>query len=139
MSTADPTALAALHARCFTVPRPFTAAEFDGLLAAPECFLCTRAHGFALGREIAGEAELLTLAVSPEHQGRGIGADLVRAFLAEARLRGAETAFIEVDARNARAISLYGREGFITRGRRRGYYRHKDGPSDALIMGRETA
>lgn len=132
-----PEALAALHARCFTVPRPFTAPEFKSLLAVPTCFLCAVPQGFALGRAIAGEAELLTIAVDPDVQGQGIGATLVQMFLTEAKAKGAATAFLEVDARNARAIRLYSRAGFTSQGRRKDYYRHPDGPSDALVMRRE--
>lgn len=127
--------LAALHGRAFTVPRPWSAAEFAGLLDSPLCFLVSVPGGFALGRVVAGEAELLTIAVEPEQQGQGIGRGLMAAFLAEARARGAEHVFLEVAADNARARALYAGAGFVETGRRRGYY---DGV-DAVVMVRQGA
>ena len=38
--------------------------------------------GYCVGLKVADEAELGNLAVAPEHRGRGIGAALLRAFLA---------------------------------------------------------
>ena len=132
-----PDAMAALHARCFTTPRPWSAAEFAALLADPLCFALTEADGVLLGRAVAGEAELLTLAVAPEARRQGIAARLLAGFLAEAEARQAETAFLEVAADNAPAIALYERGGFAAAGRRRAYYRRPDGAGlDALVMTR---
>ena len=81
-----PEDLAALHARCFTIPRPWSAAEFAGFLADPLAFLLVEGDaGFLLGRAVAGEAELLTLAVAPEARRRGLGQRLVGRFLYQAR------------------------------------------------------
>lgn len=136
----DAAALAALHARCFVVPRPWTAREFSAFLADPAVFLSGDGTGFALGRVAGGEAELLTLAVAPEIRGRGVGAGLVTGFLEGATRRGAETAFLEVAADNAAALVLYGRAGFVMAGRRSEYYRRADGTGvDALIMRHELA
>lgn len=130
-----PEALAALHAACFTVPRPWTVAEFAELLARADTFLLQEPAGFLLGRALAGEAELLTLAVASEARRQGTGARLVAQFLAEAAARGADSAFLEVAEDNMAARALYARAGFAPAGRRRGYYRHKDGTTtDALVM-----
>ena len=123
-----------LHGRAFTVPRPWTAAEFAGLLGSPLCFVVLSEGGFALGRVVAGEAELLTIAVEPDRQGQGIGRRLMDLFLQEARQRGAEDLFLEVAADNGRAKALYARAGFVETGRRRGYY---DGV-DAVVMSQRT-
>lgn len=133
-----PAALAALHGRAFTMPRPWTGAEFAGWLADPLAFLLEEGDaGFLLGRAVAGEAELLTLAVAPEARGRGLGLKLVSRFLYQARLRGAETTFLEVAEDNAPARAVYARAGFTPSGRRTGYYRKPDGtPVDALILHR---
>lgn len=126
-----PADLAALHARCFNVPRPWSAAEFDDLIQAPGCFLLLRPQGFLLGRAIAGEAELMTLAVAPEARRQGFGRALVDAFAAASRDRDADQAFLEVAADNAPAIALYQAAGWVTAGLRRRYY----GPStDAMVM-----
>ena len=133
-----PEALAALHRRCFTSPPPWSEADFAGFLADPLAFLLVEGDaGFLLGRAVAGEAELLTLAVAPEARRRGLGRKLVARFLYQARLRGAEQAFLEVSATNPAAIRLYESTGFLRSGLRRGYYPAPDGPRiDALILTR---
>lgn len=136
-----PPDLARLHARCFLTPRPWGEAEFTAFLSDPLAFLLVEGDaGFLVARAVAGEAELLTLAVAPEARGRGLGARLVGRFLYQARLRGAERAFLEVATDNAPALALYRRAGFATSGRRRGYYHAPDGSAvDALVMTRNLA
>lgn len=133
-----PAALAALHARSFVTPRPWTEAEIARLLADPLVFLLVEGDaGFLMGRAVAGEAELLTLAVAPEARRRGLGRKLVSRFLYQARLRGAESAFLEVSEENAAARALYARAGFAEVGRRRGYYRDPHGRAvDAVVLRR---
>ena len=132
--------LAELHRLVFRVPRPFTETEFADFLADPNCFFCTVAPGFVLGRVIADEAEMLTLAVDPTARRQGLGTALVDSFQQEAQRRGATRLFLEVDASNHAAIALYRRAGFETMGTRRAYYRHPGGAtSDALVMGLETS
>lgn len=132
--------LAALHGRCFTTPRPWAAAEIAGLLQDPLCFLRvdgqeTDPKGFLIGRAVAGEAELLTVAVAPEARRAGIGQRLLAGFEAESRARHAETAFLEVAADNMAAQALYTGWGFAVTGRRKAYYHRPDGSTlDALVM-----
>lgn len=131
--------MARLHGLSFVVPRPWSEAEIAGLLASPLCFVLTRDQGFLIGRVVAGEAEVLTLAVDPAARRRGVAAGLVAGFLAEARARGAEVAFLEVAADNAAARELYAAAGFAEAGRRRGYYHGTDGRAvDALILSRRV-
>ena len=137
MSGADPqtiATLAALHARCFTdAPPPWSAAALAAALEAPGSVLLAPApdRAFLLGRVIAGEAELLTLAVAPEARRQGLAADLCRAFAATARAAGAGVAFLEVAATNHAARALYSGEGWVEAGLRRGYY----GPGvDGVVM-----
>lgn len=136
-----PEDLAVLHARCFTAPPPWSATDFADLLDDPLAFLLVEGDaGFLLGRTVAGEAELLTLAVAPEARRRGLARALVSRFLYQARLRGAEQAFLEVAADNVPAIALYESVGFSPAGLRRGYYRRPDGQrSDALVLARDLA
>lgn len=132
-----PAALADLHARAFTVPRPWTAAEIADLLAGPHVFVLEHdaGQGFVIGRAVAGEAEVLTIAVVPEARRRGIGKALMARFLAEAGARAADVAHLEVAADNAAAITLYTRAGFAATGRRRRYFLAPDGQRiDALTM-----
>ena len=88
----------------------------------------------ALIRAIAGEAELLTIAVPLARRGEGLGRRLVEAGLDLARRAGAEQMFLEVSNRNAPAEALYRKCGFTDAGFRKGYY--KDG-SDALVLARK--
>lgn len=130
-----PAAMATLHASAFTTPRPWSEAEIAGLLASPLVFALTEAGGFLLGRVVAGEAELLTVAVAPDQRRAGLGRRLVTAFLAEAARRGAESVFLEVAEPNAPARALYAASGFQPAGRRRAYYQRPDGGAeDALIL-----
>ena len=136
-----PDARAALHARSFQTPPPWSAADFAGLAADPLTFLLVEGDaGFLLGRAVAGEAELLTLAVAPEARRRGMGRKLVARFLYQARLRGADRAFLEVSARNPAAIALYESAGFERTGLRRNYYLAPGGERiDALVLARGLA
>ena len=86
----------------------------------------------ALGviRSLAGEAELLTLAVDRSHRRKGIGALMVRELCRAARDAGATQMFLEVAADNHAAIKLYQGANFATVGQRRAYY----AGTDALVM-----
>lgn len=129
--------MAALHAACFVTPRPWSVADIDGILASPFAFLLTEPDGFLIGRVVAGEAELLTLAVASAARQRGVGGRLVDEFLAEARLRCGESAFLEVLASNLAAQRLYARKGFVQTGKRKGYYHAPGGERlDALVLAR---
>lgn len=134
MSAADPCALARLHAQCFTTPPPWSVAAFDAQIAAPHSILVTTDAGFALGQALAGEAELLTMAVAPARRRRGHGRDLLDAFMRAARARAARTVFLEVAVDNAAARALYEGAGFVGIGRREGYYRTPDGQALAALV-----
>lgn len=94
--------------------------------------------GFSLVRAVAGESELLLLAVSPEWRGRGVGTALVDGFIAHGRAVGAHHLHLEVRDGNS-AVGLYRRAGFRIVGRRSKYYRGLDGQQfDALTMALES-
>ncbi|MDF1872722.1 GNAT family N-acetyltransferase [Vannielia sp.] len=129
--------LARLHARCFTSPRPWTAEEIASLLTGSTVFLIGDGEGFAMGQAVAGEAELLTIAIPPEARRQGRGAALLEAFHREAFARGATQAILEVSAENADARALYAAAGYTQTGCRPGYYRALDGSRlDALVLAR---
>lgn len=130
-----PDALAALHASAFLRQRPWSAGEFASLLASPHVFLVTVPHAFALGRTVADECELLTIATDPAHQRTGLGAACLRAFEMAAAGRGATECFLEVDSENTAALALYHRAGFVPTGRRAHYYSLPNGMrADAILM-----
>ncbi len=130
-----PAALARLHALCFTFPRPWSETEFASLLGGTGAFMVSDPQGFALGRAIAGEAELLTIAVAPCARRQGLGRRLLDRFVAEARQLGCSTVFLEVATDNAVALTLYRAAGFAECGRRAGYYTGPDKrKTDALVL-----
>jgi len=132
-----PAQAALIHASAFSQhPRPWSEAEIRDLLGSYGCFLLSREGAFLLGRVIADEAELLTLAVAPERRRRGIGASLLQEFQQAAAQRQACRAFLEVAADNAPALALYQAHGWTQSGQRRDYY----APGcDGLVLSRELA
>ncbi|KRE80333.1 ribosomal protein S18-alanine N-acetyltransferase [Arthrobacter sp. Soil763] len=76
-------------------------------------------------------ADVQTIAVVPEEEGRGIGSALLTELIRESRRRHAADVLLEVRADNPRAQQLYRRFGFEQIHVRPRYYR--DGV-DALIM-----
>ncbi|GGO54694.1 ribosomal-protein-alanine N-acetyltransferase [Roseovarius pacificus] len=131
-----PEALAGLHGRAFAGQgRAWSAGEFAGLLDSPLVFAVGDARGFALGRVIAGEAELLTIATAPEARRQGVGRGTLALFEAEAVARGAGTVFLEVAEDNTAARGLYAVTGYEQAARREGYYPRANGSAaDALIL-----
>lgn len=136
----DPATLAAIHRASFRNPRPWSADEITAILSGTGTFHLSEPQGFLIGRAIADEAELLTLAVAPGGRRQGTGTRLLEAFLKESARLGAVSAYLEVAADNAPALALYGQNGFTEAGRRRGYYRDAPGEAvDAIVMNRLIA
>jgi ribosomal-protein-alanine acetyltransferase len=86
--------------------------------------------GFLIGRELAGEAEILNLAVLAVNRRRGEGAALLKASMDELRVRHVSRVFLEVRESNAAGTAFYEKHGFSKTGRRAGYYRN---PEEAAI------
>lgn len=132
----DAAALVVLEAKSFGA-RSWGAKSIRESLSIPNVGVLVAASGerapcgFAIWRDLKGEAEILSLGVSPDVQRAGAGASLVAAIVVAARDAGASRIFLEVDAGNAPAIALYEKSGFVASGRRKGYYR--DG-ADAVLM-----
>jgi ribosomal-protein-alanine N-acetyltransferase len=90
------------------------------------------------GLGAAGEtADVLTIGVTRDQQGTGLGARLLAGLLAGAAEFGCREVLLEVRTDNAPAQRLYTRFGFRPIGVRRGYY--QPGNHDALVMRRELA
>lgn len=136
---------ASLEARCF--PSFWTAEQFadawrQDWFAGYGFFRDGRLRGYITLRVLAGELEVLNIALSPEERGRGYSFPLMDFALRDTRQgghrqakgltpEGWETAFLEVRVSNAPARALYSRLGFQKAGLRRRYY--SDG-EDALVM-----
>ena len=109
----------------------WTPSQCLGMIALPGVWFSiawsgNRPVGFALARAVAGEAELLLLAIRPAARRSGIGTALLRSIAADAHERGADVLHLEVRANNE-AVRLYRNEGFKKIGERRDYYRGNDG------------
>ncbi|WP_211298521.1 ribosomal protein S18-alanine N-acetyltransferase [Kineococcus rhizosphaerae] len=111
--------------------------SFWGELAQPN-----RSFLVALeGEEVVGyggvmvngaDADVQTIGVARDHQGRGTGRGLLRALRAEAVAAGATHLLLEVRADNSPAQNLYRSEGFSQIARRARYYQPDD--VDALVL-----
>ena len=117
----------------------WTGPQCAGLIPMPGVWLTLardgdRVAGFALSRAIAGEAELLLLAVRRQAQARGIGRMLLERFIEIAEKKGARRLHLEVRDGN-HALRLYAKAGFSEVGRRKNYYTGRDGQVyDAITL-----
>jgi ribosomal-protein-alanine N-acetyltransferase len=136
MQSSDVDAVVAIERDVFALPwsrRAFEVEVGDEQISVPlVARLGGRVVGYAVAWKVADELHIGNLAVARAAQRRGIA----RALLAEL-LRLGETsrlafATLEVRESNARALSLYERNGFRPVAVRRGYY--PDNGEDALVM-----
>lgn len=85
------------------------------------------------GVDLGGEvADIMTMAVAPHHQGRGLGRKLLDELVARAVADHAAYLMLEVRADNDAARKLYESRGFDTLTIRRRYY--QPGDVDAHVM-----
>lgn len=125
---------AALHGESFNAPWP--AEDFARLLGASGVLgllLEWRGEpaGLALIRTIAGECEILTIAIARRARRCGLGRRLLTASQGAASTGGAKRMILEVSEANVAAQALYKAAGYGPIGRRKAYYR--DG-SDARVL-----
>ncbi len=139
----DAAPLARLHAASFH--RGWGDGEFDQMLLDQNTLIHRLRQGrniigFAASRLAADEAEILSVAVSPEQRGRGLSRDLFLTHLGHLAGRGVRTVFLEVEENNMPARRLYDRTGFAVVGKRERYYKEADGVElNALIMRRDLS
>lgn len=124
-------------------PSAWTAETFWSELAHPQTRWYVVAHrppgsaasgliGYAGLLAPGPEADVQTIAVAPNAQGRGVGGVLIDALIEQARCRGAAGLLLEVRADNEPAIALYTGRGFERIAIRRRYYQPED--VDAWVM-----
>ena len=127
--------LALLHAAAFPNQRPWSTDEFARLLESKHVFLIDKTQCFALGRMIAEDVELLTLATDPAHQQQGYAQRCLATFHHTAQTHRATRAILEVAADNIPARQLYEKTGYIKIAERPAYYRKPYGQKIAgLVM-----
>ncbi|MFN8650464.1 MAG: ribosomal protein S18-alanine N-acetyltransferase [Gemmatimonadales bacterium] len=132
---ADAPALVPLERRCFT--DPWSGLAFEEMLRFPLTLALVAERdagivGYLIGRAVAGEGEILNLAVAPELRRHGLGARLLEAGLELLEQGGARRVWLEVRESNEAAQALYLRRGFTKAGRRPRYYKHP--VEDALVF-----
>ena len=86
--------------------------------------------GIASMYTIAGEGQIMNLAVSENHRRRGIANGLMNELTLYALDKNCDIITLEVAEDNLSAISLYEKCGFVSVGKRNGFYNGKN----ALIM-----
>lgn len=121
-TAADAPALAALHAAAFPPGAAWSAETIATLLGMEGVVGLIAPGGFILARRVLDEAEILTLAVHPDHRRQGLGEALVETAAVVTAASGARVMFLEVAEDNPPAMALYAKAGFGKAGRRRDYY-----------------
>ena len=95
--------------------------------------------GFIIAKPAADQAEIITIAVSPERRGAGLGGALVAQSCRQLAGLGVEVLFLEVAEDNQPAIALYKACGFSPMGRRPAYYRREGGRVAALTYRKDLS
>ena len=123
----DVSALARIHRAAFD--HPWSESDFATYLASDLVWVSGEPiAGFLLIRAVGDEAEILTLAVDPAHRRAGHAAALLDAAKQDLARTDVSRLFLEVAADNLPALALYERQGFLSIGVRKGYYRRDGGP-----------
>lgn len=125
----------AIEETCFS--EPWTASMIEDLLANEFDFTWVASvdgvtAGFCNFRVIAGEGELMRIAVLPEKRRAGVAKVLMDTLFAKADSEDIKPIMLEVREHNEGAIALYTSYGFKTIGKRKNYYHKPD--EDACIM-----
>jgi len=133
----DAAAIAALHGASFH--RGWNEGEIEGLLidrnvVAHRAMIGRRLVGFILSRRVAGEAEILSVAVDAARRGKGLSRRLLDLHLRRLAAFGTHAVFLEVDEDNVPARRLYARAGFREVGRREAYYQDQPGRRAAALV-----
>ena len=138
MAEAHVAAVAELEQVCFSAP--WSEASVREELTNPlSLWLVALAGGQVAGyvgsQTVLDEADMMNLAVAPQHRRQGIARQLVEALGDALRAQGVQSLTLEVRASNEAAIQLYRSLGFTQVGRRARYYTKPT--EDALILRKE--
>ena len=140
LAAADLDAIEAIEVRAY--PTPWSRNMFIGELAKPTSIClgaCAAEEGQLIGYVVASRYvdawHVMNVCVNPDLQGNGIAGVLLERFFEITDRDGRRGYTLEVRVSNERAIRLYERLGFVSRGIRRAYY--TDNREDAHVMWRE--
>ena len=138
MGIAHVSEVAELEKLCFSDPwsENSVTSELDNALAL---WLVAvedgRVVGYVGSQTVAGETDMMNIAVHPDFRRRGVAEQLVEALVVLLRERESRCLTLEVRASNDAARALYEKLGFSQIGRRPRYYRNPK--EDALILRKE--
>ena len=138
LDSIDSDQLSLLHNKCFE--KGWAPQNFEDYMKSPlhhfwGAFNRNTLIGFILFQVIDNEAEILTFAVDPEFQNRGIGRQLLKTAVGEFKNNNLEFVFLDVARNNRPANSLYLSLGFQTQRVRSQYYTLENGSfEDAFQM-----
>lgn len=130
--------IAALETLCFSDPwsENSIASELKNPLSL---WLVAEEEGCVLGyigsQTVMGEADMMNVAVHPDHRRQGVAEALVTALMQALRCADATILTLEVRISNEPAKAMYEKLGFQQIGCRKNYYRHPK--EDALILRKE--
>jgi ribosomal-protein-alanine N-acetyltransferase len=135
MTLGDVPIVAALERECFR--NPWSERAFSAEVIRDESIPLVAVEGsrivaYAIAWVVADELHVVNVAVEASRRRQGLAVALINALIAEARVRGARLATLEVRSRNEAAIGLYQSFGFKPVAIRRRYYRNP--ADDALVM-----
>lgn len=120
---------------CFSDPWSFESIK-EGIKSSLDIWLVLEEEGDVFGycvfRVIAGEGELLRIAVLPGYRGRGLSKKLMDRVVEYSRKKGVGPMSLEVRESNKKARNLYKSYGFSEESIRKNYYQNPC--ENAVIM-----
>ena len=130
--------VAELEALCFADPWSYKSIESELYNDLALWMVATdddRVVGYIGSQTVAGETDVMNIAVHPDYRRRGLGQILIEQLIIELKKRGSCCLMLEVRSSNEPAIKLYEKMEFRQVGRRPNYYRNPR--EDALILRKE--
>ena len=124
--------LARMHEQCFD--KSWNEQSFSSLLSLPTTQGFLNHEGFILCSVCGDEAEILTVGVLPEARRKKVGTHLLECLIFSLKEQKIKVIFLDVDAQNQAAISLYKKAGFEQISVRKNYYTVGTQRHDALIF-----
>lgn len=118
------------------IARLFESDASLGLIATLTPDTGARTVGYVLATHVAGEAEILSIAVAPTCRRRGVASRLLTGLVTVLAGSGIRRLFLEVRQDDPAARALYTGLGFREAGRRAGYYAREGSKlaTDAIVM-----
>jgi len=127
---------AAIHTAAFAASgsRGWSVDEFTSLLQRDTVFLLKTTSGLLIADLIVGEVEVLTVAVHPNEQNKGIGSAILQKLDNVCTCRNVTKCFLEVATDNIAAKNLYHAFSFKKIAIRERYYTRGVTAISAMVM-----